>query len=178
MESLSQRLRQRQSFCEMLEALLTLYESETYEPSKYSKGESMSMPGKIQQHVSKKPAFEGFLRRLGVSPGAAVTEEGSGRVLREKKEQLLDHWTDMSAPTGSGLARLLAAMDSASQLLSCSLNRDAPLGWSLWNSEQEEKFLMLESELGLVQRGIEGLDLDVLQNVKTRDRFVERWSLH
>ena len=165
MDTLSERLRDRKSFRQTLETLSTLYQSDFYEPSwtGISKLESMQMPslGANQQRkqalqlFSESPALESFPRRLGISSEAvfgAHEEEGGTHILHEKQKQMLGHWKNMSISADSPLVAQLTPMDSVSQLLSCALNEDSPFGWSLSNTEQEDKFAALEKQLGLSRR--------------------------
>jgi hypothetical protein len=71
----------------------------------------------------------------------------------------------------------LAPADSALHLLASGLHANSHYEVSLRDPKLEKALAGLESELGELQNGVRGLDLDVLhQRDKTRDRFLERWS--
>lgn len=182
MESLSERLRGRESFRKTLEDLSTLYQSELYEKSPADKAIGRES---IQRHVlgasprkqtlpllHESPALETVLHHLNVSSEIGTgpyDRQQEARTLYEKKVKMLDNLKSVNSSAESSLTSQLISVDFVSQLLSSSLNGDSSF-------EQEKKFAALEAQLGFVQKGIEGLDLDALyRQDKVQDNFVERW---
>jgi hypothetical protein len=75
------------------------------------------------------------------------------------------------------LVTQLAPADRALHLLSSVLHANSDYEVSLRDPELEKALSGLEGELGELQMGVQGLDMDVLhQRDKTRDRFLERWG--
>lgn len=201
-EDLTERLRDRKSFRETLEALTALYQSELADQSldKSARRESLrrqsmqattqrvTTPRKLSVPPSESTtAVASLLRRLGINPASIADFEdkggsggggggGGAHKLHEKRANSLENLSNLHAAAESPLATQLIPMDSASQRLSSSLNADSSFAFSLPDADQEKRLGSLEAQLGLVQRGIEGLDLNVLrQRDKAQDRFVERW---
>lgn len=129
--------------------------------------------------LSESQALEGFLRRLGISLDSVCKppEQGGGKdSLYEKKLRMLERLHNLGIAADTPLVAHLSSADQAAQLLDSSLHADSSFRVSLSDVSQEQKLASLEEELGLVQKGIEGINLDVLyQRDKTREKFMERW---
>jgi fructose/tagatose bisphosphate aldolase len=77
----------------------------------------------------------------------------------------------------SPLVAHLDHTDSSSQLLASSLHGHSQFESSLRDLGQEGALLGLETELASLQKGVQGLNLNVVhQRDKTQAKFLERWS--
>lgn len=191
-ENLTERLRDRKSFRETLEALTAVYQLELgddspKEPARRETLRRRSVQALMLGATARTPAaplqeslaFENLLRRLGIPSESAFQsqkENGGARMLYEKEAYMLECLRNLGIAADSPLAAQLIPMDLASRLLSSCLNADSPFEATLSNADQEKRLAALEAQLGLVQKGIEGLNLDILyQRDKAQDRFLERW---
>lgn len=128
----------------------------------------------------EQPALESLLRRSGVSPESVIrprAEDGGAQCLHEKRIQLSETLRALGMAVDKPLVSQLVPADKALHLLSSALHANSRYEVSLRDMELEEALAGLESELGELQKGVQGLDMDVLhQRDKTRDRFLERWG--
>lgn len=192
-ESLTTRLGERESSCEVLEQLATLYQAETALPlvsQPSSRRESLRrrsmqpglLLGSTQTPVSlpEQPALENLLRRMGVSPESVLrprAEDGGAAQLHDKRGQMSGTLQQMGVAAESPLFAHLAASDSASRLLASSLHSDSQYEASLRDPRQQHELGRLETELSSIQKGVQALDLEVIhQRDKTQDKFLEKWS--
>ncbi|KAK2762749.1 hypothetical protein FQN54_000923 [Arachnomyces sp. PD_36] len=122
-------------------------------------------------------ALETLLRRLGISLPALLngTDSAPAATLHEKKQRMQELVSGLHTGVDSPLAVHLGTVDHASQLLSSALHADSNFGVSLTDTLQEKKLADLEQQIGQVKRGIEGINLDILQRDKVQERFMERW---
>lgn len=192
-QTLSKQLEDRESSCELLEQLASLYQAEAGIPlvsQTSSRRESLRrrsmQPGAVlaASHspapALEQPVLESLLRRVGVSPESVLrprAEGGSAQELHEKRIHISETLRSLGAAVESPLVAQLAPVDNASQLLASSLHTNSHFQTSLRDPGREESLAGLEAELALLQRGVQGLNLEVLhQRDKTQDRFLERWS--
>ncbi|KAJ5117065.1 hypothetical protein N7448_004014 [Penicillium atrosanguineum] len=192
-QTLTKQLGARESSCELLEQLASLYQAEAaiaLVSQTSSRRESLRrrsiQPGAIfaASHnpapAPEQPVLESLLRRVGVSPESVLrprAEGGSAQELHEKRMHLSETLRSFGAAVESPLAAQLAPVDNASQLLFSSLQTDSHFETSLRDPGQEEALSGLQAQLAQLQRGVQGLDLEVLhQRDKAQDRFLERWS--
>lgn len=124
-------------------------------------------------------AYECFLRRMGVSGGL---ENGSSerpslsKSVSEKRSRMVELLQNLSKTADMSLAEYLTRTDRASELLYSALQADSGCQLSLVDVHQKQRLADLEKRLGLVQKGIEGLNLEILgQRDKAQERFLERW---
>ncbi|KAJ5151005.1 uncharacterized protein N7482_010257 [Penicillium canariense] len=193
-KALTKQLGERESSCELLEQLASLYQAEAGSQSmsqSSSRRESLrrrSMPPGMLLGVAprgpapvpQQRALESLLRRIGVSPESVIrpqVADGGARELHEKRIHLSEMLRGLGAAVDSPLVTQLAPSDSALQLLASALHANSHFETSLRDPSQETALSGLESELASLQRGVQGLNLDVLhQRDKTQDRFLERWG--
>lgn len=193
-ETITKQLNERESSCELLEQLATLYQTEvgnplaTQPPSRRESLRRRSMqPGLLltaprtnTTSQPEQPALESLLRRSGVSPESVIrprAEDGGAQCLHEKRIQLSETLRALGMAVDKPLVSQLVPADKALHLLSSALHANSRYEVSLRDMELEEALAGLESELGELQKGVQGLDMDVLhQRDKTRDRFLERWG--
>jgi hypothetical protein len=192
-QTLTKRLGDRESSCELLEQLSSLYQAEADIPlvsQTSSRRESLRrrsmQPGAVlaasrnPAPALEQPVLESLLRRVGVSPESVLrprVEGGSAQELHEKRIHISEILRSLGAAVESPLVAQLAPVDNASQLLASSLHANSHFETCLRDPHQEEALSSLEVELTLLQRGVQGLNLEVLhQRDKTQDRFLERWS--
>ncbi|KAJ5178911.1 hypothetical protein N7492_002121 [Penicillium capsulatum] len=191
-QSMTRKLADRESSCELLEQLASLYQSETAsqlasQPS--SRRESLRRRS-LQAGVflaanrepavmPEQPALENLLRRIGVSPKSVLrprTAEGGAHELHEKRLHMSETLQRVGISVDSPLVARLTPTENASQLLASSLHANSHFETSLRDPWQEEALSVLETELASLQKGVQGLNLDVLhQRDKLRDKFLERW---
>lgn len=89
---------------------------------------------------------------------------------------MLEFLSHLSIGTDSPLAAHLNPTDQATELLKSALYSDSSYEVSLLDASQEESVSALEKKLGFVQKGIEGVNLDILlQRDKAQEKFLERW---
>jgi len=97
-------------------------------------------------------------------------------LLYEKKLHMQECLTSLDVAADSTLVSMLASSDSANQQLSSALNSNADFEVTLSNADDERQLSTLEARLGLIQKGAESLDPDIIyQRDKTRERFIGRW---
>jgi hypothetical protein len=190
---LAKQLKDRESSCELLEQLASLYQAEAGVPlpsqpsSRRDSLRRLSMqPGAIlaasrnPAPTPEQPVLESLLRRVGVSPESVLrpgAEGGSAHGLHQKRTYISETLRSLGAAVESPLVAQLAPVHNASQLLSSSLQPNSLFETSLRDSGQEETLSSLEAQLAQLQRGVQGLDLEVLhQRDKARDTFLERWG--
>jgi hypothetical protein len=83
---------------------------------------------------------------------------------------------NLSAVADMSLAEYLTRIDQATVLLYSALQADSECLLSLVDVPQKQRLIDLERELGLVQKGLERINLEVLgQRDKAHERFMERW---
>lgn len=180
-EGLAEYLQTRGSISETLEAINGRFQTEVRDRSRSERKNprrSMQSPKKLIAHPPESPALDNLLRRLGLSSESVLRSEGNtGTVpLYEKKSYMLDSLNNLAGAVDSALESELSPMDSATQLLSTSLHSDSRFGTSLTNVGQDNRLSELEAQLGLIRRGTEQLDLDVLhQRDRNQARFMDRW---
>ncbi|CEJ60870.1 hypothetical protein PMG11_09425 [Penicillium brasilianum] len=193
-QTLTQHLHERESSCELLEQLATLYQTEvgnplvTQPPSRRESLRRRSMqaglllpaPRTNPTPLPEQPALESLLRRIGVSPESVIrprAEDGGAQGLHEKRVQQSETLRALGMAVDAPLFTQLAPADSALHLLASGLHANSHYEVSLRDPELDKALAGLESELSELQKGVRGLDLDVLhQRDKTRDWFLERWS--
>lgn len=193
-ETLTKQLNERESSCELLEQLASLYQAEvgnplvTQPPSRRESLRRRSMqPGLLPAARRNNPAaapeqhaLESLLRRIGISPESVIRprgEDGGIQGLYEKRIQLSETLRALGTAGDTPLVNQLAPADSALHLLASALHANSRYEISLRDPELEQALSGMESELGELQRGVQGLDMNVLhQRDKTRDRFLEKWG--
>lgn len=193
-ESLTKQLSQRESSCELLEQLASLYQTEvgnalvTQPPSRRESLRRRSMqPGLLltpprsnPAAIHDQPGLESLLRRIGIVPESVIRPragDGGTQGLHEKRIQLSETLRALSTAVDAPLVNGLAPADKAQHLLVSALHANSHYETSLRDPELEKALSGLESELGELQRGVQGLNMDVLhQRDKTRDRFLEKWG--
>jgi hypothetical protein len=190
-KSLTQHLNKQESSHELLQQLATLYQTEvgtthqiTQPPSRRDSLRRRSIqPNLLPSNptpLPEQPALESLLRRIGVSPESVIrprAEDGGAQGLHEKRIQLSETLRALGMAVDTPLVRELAPADRALYLLSEALHANSDYEVSLRDRGLERALSGLEGELEELQRGVQGLDMDVLhQRDKMRDRFVERWA--
>ena len=130
-----------------------------------------------RQNTSTEPSsLERFLRRLGVPGDLSSGTSDSTDSLCNKRHDMLEFLSHLSIGTDSPLAAHLNPTDQATELLKSALYSDSSYEVSLLDASQEESVSALEKKLGFVQKGIEGVNLDILlQRDKAQEKFLERW---
>ncbi|BCR89107.1 uncharacterized protein ACHE_50305S [Aspergillus chevalieri] len=194
-KSLTQRLRDRESYCQTLESVINTYRSEVGDPfseKTISRRETMlrrrsmqpqslfSSPGKQTAPLPESQALASLLRRVGLSSESVFKSEeeiGGANALHEKKSHMLEYFRTLGIGADLPLVTELIPTDRASRLLSSSLHADSYFETSLSNIEQDQSLTELEAQLGFVQKGVENLNLDALhQRGKNQNKFLERWA--
>ncbi|RMJ27749.1 hypothetical protein PHISP_01393 [Aspergillus sp. HF37] len=190
-EHMAECLQNRQSFCETLKALATLYQTEiasqTLDPSERDTPRRRSMHPTLHSpqvkppsHLPELPSLDNLLRRFGLSSKSVFQpdEPKSGASsLYEKTLQMQECLASLDIGSDSTLAPMLACADSANQRLSSALNTHSAFEATLSNTDLERRLSALERRLGVVRKGTENIDLDVLyQRDKDRGRFMDRWG--
>ncbi|KAJ5777121.1 hypothetical protein N7520_000367 [Penicillium odoratum] len=192
-QELTAQLANRESLCELLEQITILYQAESTNQlvtQSSSRRESIRrrslQPGMVLGATRKpasmpeQPSLENLLRRIGLSPESVLrpqVEDGGAQGLYEKRIDMSEAIRNLEIAAESPLVSNLGDSDSASQLLASSLHGNAQFGTSLRNSRQEGALLGLETELASLQKGVQGLNLNVLhQRDKTQAKFLERWG--
>ncbi|KAJ6103237.1 hypothetical protein N7486_005664 [Penicillium sp. IBT 16267x] len=192
-QRLTAQLADRESSCELLEQIATRYQAETTsqlvaQPS--SRRESIRrrslQPGMIlgvtrnPAPMPGQPSLENLLRRVGLSPEFVLhprAEDGGAQGLYEKRIHMSETIRNFEIAAELPLVAHLVHSDSSSQLLTSSLHGNSRFETSLRDPGQEDALLGLESELASLQKGVQGLNLNVLhQRDKTQVKFLERWS--
>jgi hypothetical protein len=190
-EMATDQLLYRQSYLEALDALSISYKKEmshkiSDQPSTKSHHRRKSSLGftASSQPTSpgpnlQMPAMESFLRRLGVSiPNDASTERDSlANLMSEKRHRMEEFLQNLSVSADLPLVDHLGPTDRAKELLTSTLQADSAFTLSLVDSSQKERLADLEKQLGIVQKGMEAVDMDILtQRDRFREKFMERWS--
>lgn len=191
-QAMTRQLADRESSCELLEQLASLYQSETAsqltsQPS--SRRESLRRrslqagvflaANREPAVVPDQPALENLLRRIGVSPESVLRPRTVGDGAHELHERRL-HMSETLRSVGIAvdlpLVAQLTPTENASRLLASSLHANSHVETSLRDPIQEEALSGLETELASLQKGVQGLNIDVLhQRDKIQDKFLERW---
>lgn len=190
----TKQLNARESSCELLEQLASLYQAEagihppvSQPPSRRESLRRRSMqPGTFlaatchAAPVPEQPALESLLRRIGVIPESVLrprVKGGGVEELHEKRTHMSNTVHGLGSAVESPLVTQMELSDRTSRLLASSLRADSYFETSLRDPGHVEALLDLETDLASLQRGVQGLKLDVLhQRDRTRDRFLERWS--
>lgn len=192
-QTLAKQLGDRESSGELLEQLASLYQAEAaivLVSQTSSRRESLRrrslQPGAIlaasRNPISapEQPVLESLLRRVGVSSESVLrprVEGGSAQDLHERRMHMSDTLRSLGAAVESPLVTQLAPVDNACQLLFSSLQTNSHFETSLREPGQEEALSGLEAQLAQLQRGVQGLGLEVLhQRDRAQDRILERWS--
>lgn len=192
-ESLTKRLQDRESFCQTLESLMTVYRSEVGDPfsektpSRRDTLKRRSIPPLLPNSPEKRlvpllesQSLESLLRRLGVSSESVFKseeEDGGANTLYEKRSHMLEYFRTLGVGADLPLVAELIPTDRASRLLSSSLHADSAFVTSLSDVEQDLRLSELEAQLGLVQKGLEKLDMEAIyQRDKNQEKFLERWA--
>lgn len=192
-QTYTKQLEDRESLCELLERLASLYQTEVgidYVSQPPSRRESLrrrsmqpgtllAVPRKVAP-LPEQPALESFLRRIGVSPESALrprVEGGDAHELHEKRIHMSETVRSLGVAVGWPLVTQITPSNGASQLLASALYANSYFDTSLRDPDQEEALSALETELVSLQKGMQGIKLDMLhQRDKCRERFLERWS--
>lgn len=192
-QRLTKHLGDRESSCELLEQFASLYQAEAGIPlvsQPSSRRESLrrrSMQPSVSLAATRKPAsgpeqyaLENLLRRVGASPESVLrprAEGGGAHELHEKRIQMSETLRNLEFAVNSPLVAQLTPSDNAYQLLDSALHANSHFETSLRDLGQEKALSGLEADLASLQKGVQGLNLDVLhQRDKPQDRFLERWS--
>ncbi|KAJ6015029.1 hypothetical protein N7540_009620 [Penicillium herquei] len=191
-QSLTTQLADWESACEVLVNITTLYQTETAnrlvaQPSRRESLRRRSLQSGMILGATRTPAprpelpsLENLLRRIGVSPDSILhprIEEGGAQGLYEKRIQMLETIRRLGTSAESPIREHFNHSDQAAQLLESSLHGNSRYETSLRNPGQEADLLGLEAEIASLQKGVEGLDLNVLhQRDKAQARFIERWG--
>lgn len=192
-EDLTNRLQDRESFCQTLEGLMATYRSEIGDPFSEkapSRWETLKRRSLPPQSLSNSPekrlalfpesqALASLLRRLGLSSESVFKpeeENGGANALYEKKSHMLEYFRTLGIGAGSPLVAEIIPTDRASRLLSSSLHADSHFEASLSDAEQDVRLTELEAQLGLVQKGVEKLNLyGLYQRDQHHNKFLEQW---
>lgn len=193
-ESLTQRLQDRGSLCQTLGSLLATYRSEVGDPFSEktpSRRETLkrrsippqlppTSPEKRLATLPESQALTSLLRRIGLSSESVFKseeEDGGANALHEKKSHMLECFRNLGIGADLPLTGELIPTDRASRLLSSSLHADSYFETSLSGIEQDNRLTELEAQLGLIQKGVEKLNMDALyQRDRDQDKFLERWA--
>ncbi|KAF3392557.1 Vacuolar cation/proton exchanger 2 [Penicillium rolfsii] len=194
-KSLTQHFSQQESSYEVLEQLATLYQNEvgttplvTQPPLRRESlrrrsiqpGLLLTAPRSNSTPQPDQPELESLLRRVGVSAESVIrpqAEDGGAQRLHEKRIQLSETLRALGMAVDTPLVTQLAPADRALYLLSSALHANSDYAISLQDPEAERALSGLEGELEELQRGVQGLDMDVLhQRDQMRDRFLQRWG--
>ncbi|KAJ5668837.1 hypothetical protein N7462_009907 [Penicillium macrosclerotiorum] len=192
-QALTKQLGDRASSCELFEQLASLYQAEAGSPlvpPPSSRRESLRrrsmQPGMLLTATRnpvptpEQPALESLLRRIGVSPESVLRprgDDGGVPELYDKRQHLSQTLQSLRVAVDSPLVTQLTPSDHASQRLFSSLQAHSHYEPSLRDPDQEQALSDLEVKLSALQKGLQGLHLDVLhQRDKAQDRFLERWT--
>jgi hypothetical protein len=191
-QDIQERLVDSQLYHEALEEFSNMYKCELADqaPIRALKGStsqrdsvrmSMSMlQDSDQRQVPESQAVERFLRRLGVPPGPGIKsteQENPMNSLHEKRRHMAELLCNLGTAADSPLAAELDPMHQATGLLNHALHSDSDYRLSLVDALQTEEITSLEEKLGIIQKGAEGLNLDILhQRDKAHEKFIERWQ--
>lgn len=189
----TRQLNVRESSCELLEQLASLHQAEagtlpvSQPPSRRESLRRRSMqPGTLlaaARHtapVPERPALENLLRRIGVIPESVLrprAEGGGAHELQEKRIHMSNTVHSLGVAVESPLVAQMIPSDRASRLLTSALHADSYFETSLRDPDHVEALLDLETDLASLQKGVQGLKLDVLhRRDRAHDKFLERWS--
>ncbi|CAI7673008.1 unnamed protein product [Penicillium pancosmium] len=203
-QDLIKQLGERGSSNEVLEQLANLYQAETaipLVPQPSSRRESLRrrslQPGMLLSAArnpgsgsgsplpdQQQPELESLLRRVGLSPESVLHprangdgEGGGAQGMHEKRIQMAETLQSLGTAVNSPLVGQLAFSDRAMRLLDSSLHANSRFETSLSDPGQLEALGNLEDDLAKLQKGVRGVDLDVLhQRDKARARLLERWG--
>jgi hypothetical protein len=199
-ELVSERLETHRSHRMALESIANAYKSELGDRSapppnrrKSMRRETLRTTGSFSgrlSHIDRRESIsttktEGFealetlLRRLGISLSSLLdvgeTDHGIATTLHEKKHRMLEMVAGLHNGVDLPLAAQLNTVDHAAQLLASALHADSSFGSSLRDGTQERKLTDLEEQIELVRKGIDGVNFEILQRDKAREKFMERW---
>lgn len=189
----TKQLNIRESSCELLEQLASFYQAEAGSlpmsqppPRRESLRRRSMQPGTplaAFRHTApapEQPALESLLRRIGVIPESVLrprVKGGGDHELHEKRIHMFNTVDGLGVAVESPLVTQMTSSDRASRLLASSLHADSHFETSLRDPGHVEALLDLETDLVSLQRGVQGLKLDVLrQRDRAQDKFLERWS--
>ncbi|KAJ5988317.1 hypothetical protein N7481_003527 [Penicillium waksmanii] len=203
-QDLIKQLGERGSANEVLEQLANLYQAETaipLVPQPSSRRESLRrrslQPGMILSAARNpgsgpgssipdqpQPDLESLLRRVGLSPESVLRPRANGDVegggaqgMHEKRIQMAETLRSLGTAVNSPLVGQLAFSDHAMRLLDSSLHANSRFETSLSDPGQLEALGALEGDLAELQKGVRGVDLEILhQRDKSRARLLERWG--
>ncbi|KAJ5591741.1 uncharacterized protein N7459_002110 [Penicillium hispanicum] len=183
----------RESSCELMEQFAILYQNEVTSqlvaqpPSRRESLRRRSLQAGVflaatrhPDSIPEQPILENLLRRIGLSSGSVLrprAEDGGAHELHEKRAYMVEALVNLGAVADSPITAHLTPSDNTSSLLASSLLANSNFETSLRDSGQEEALLSLEAELASLQKGVQGLDLEVLhRRNQTQDRLLERWG--
>lgn len=128
------------------------------------------------------PELESLLRRVGLSSDSILhprvhADGGGAQGMHEKRIQMAETLASLGKAVNSPLVGQLAVSDHAMRLLSSALHAYSRFDTSLSDSGQAEDLLELERELSELQKGVRGIDLDVLhKRDKSQADLLDRWG--
>jgi hypothetical protein len=186
-QSIREHLLDIQLYHEALEKFANTYKHELDElPSTQAFSRRDSVRGSIPTSLSpdrrqppESQVIKRFLRRLGVSsePSTKSSEQENYTVLHEKRRHMAEFLRNLGTTADSGLVAHLDPIHKATLLLGSALHADSCYDISLVDDSQMGELAALESKLGLIQKGMQGINLDILhQRDKNQERFIERWQ--
>ncbi|KAF9883459.1 hypothetical protein FE257_003457 [Aspergillus nanangensis] len=192
-ESLTKALKDRESFCGALESFASTYRTEIgdqFLEQSSARRETLRrrstqvVPTPFSEnHIAAHPESQtlaSLLRRVGLSFESVFQseeEDGGVHALSDKREDMVECLRNYGIAADSPLIAEALSTDQAGRLLSSSLHATSNSEVSLSDMDHDRKLTDLESQLGLIQKGIERLDLDaVYRRDKNQEKFMERWS--
>ncbi|KAL4889101.1 hypothetical protein BDV59DRAFT_205522 [Aspergillus ambiguus] len=192
-EFLTKSLHDRESFCGAFETFVGTYRSEIGNQfSEQTSSRRDTLKRRSIQQALKPPTgnafasipesqvLAGLLRRLGLSFESVFQseeEDGGANALADKREHLLECLQNYGIAADSPLIAETASTDQATRLLLSALHADSHVETSLSDAENENRLTKLEAQLGMVQKGMERIDMDSLyRRDKNQERFLETWS--
>ena len=191
-KDLTKSLQSRESLCGILESFTSTYRlemgdrfSEQSAPRRetlrrFSTQPMAAFAPERVDSAPETPVLANLMRRVGLSYESVVgsEERGGGAIeLPEKRKQALECLRSYSIAADSPLKDELIPSDQASMLLLSSLETNSHFQTSLVDLDHERGLEVLESELGLLQKGMQKLDLDVIyRRDKAQSSFMEQWS--
>lgn len=191
-KDLTKSLQSRESLCGILESFTSTYRlemgdrfSEQSAPRRETlrRFSTQPMAAFAPERVDsalETPVLANLMRRVGLSYESVFgsEEKGGGAIeLPEKRKQALECLRSYSIAADSPLKDELIPSDQASMLLLSSLETNSHFQASLVDLDHERGLEVLESELGLLQKGMQKLDLDVIyRRDKAQSSFMEQWS--
>lgn len=190
---LKSQIADRESSCELMEQFATLYQKEVTShlvaqpPSRRESLRRRSLQAGVflaatrhPDSVPEQPILENLLRRIGVSSGSVLrprAEDGGAHGLHEKRAYMAETLVNLGRVVDSPITAHLTPSDNTSSLLASSLLADSNFETSLRDPGQEKALLSLEVELASLQKGVQGLNIEVLhRRDQTLDRLLERWG--